>query len=72
MQTYFFSLAISYQQYLDYYAGSANTISVTTETGIRLQLPAAKFRPFVSQLGLRGRFRLRADQNNKFISLEVW
>jgi hypothetical protein len=71
MQTYLFSLSISYQDYLDYYAGAATTILVTADSGTRLRLPAAKFRPFLSQLGLRGRFRLTADQNNKFVSLEA-
>ncbi|EGR0233427.1 DUF2835 family protein, partial [Vibrio vulnificus] len=29
-----------------------------------------KFRPFLSQLGLKGRFRLTTDQNHRFIKLE--
>ncbi|QSA19688.1 DUF2835 domain-containing protein, partial [Vibrio furnissii] len=68
---YFFSLNISYQSFLSHYSGAASTVLVLTESGLRLQLPAAKFRPFLSQIGVKGRFRLTTDQNNKFLKLEV-
>ncbi|MFA0414046.1 DUF2835 domain-containing protein [Vibrio renipiscarius] len=71
MNYYHFRLNISYQAYLAHYSGVATTILVVTETGLRLQLPAARFRPFLTQLGLKGRFRLTTDQNNKFVKLEV-
>ncbi|OXE29255.1 hypothetical protein CA163_29575, partial [Vibrio parahaemolyticus] len=48
-----------------------SSVQVITNNGLRLQLPAAKFRPFLSQLGVRGRFRLTTDQNNKFLKLET-
>ncbi|WP_141138435.1 DUF2835 family protein, partial [Vibrio sp. V05_P4A8T149] len=38
---------------------------------LRLQLPASRFRPFLSQIGVKGRFRLTTDQNNKFVKLET-
>ncbi|EKO3451479.1 DUF2835 domain-containing protein [Vibrio fluvialis] len=71
MNRYFFSLSISYQAFLSHYSGAASTVLVLTECGLRLQLPAAKFRPFLSQIGVKGRFRLTTDQNNKFLKLEV-
>ncbi|MEH0667109.1 DUF2835 domain-containing protein [Vibrio scophthalmi] len=71
MNHYYFSLNISYQSFLNHYNGAASQILVTTDNGLRLQLPAMRFRPFVSQIGLKGRFRLTTDQNNKFIKLEV-
>ncbi|MBY7853086.1 DUF2835 domain-containing protein [Vibrio fluvialis] len=71
MNRYLFSLNISYQAFLSHYSGAASTVLVLTECGLRLQFPAAKFRPFLSQIGVKGRFRLTTDQNNKFLKLEV-
>lgn len=71
MNQYYFSLNISYQTFLAHYSGVASNVLVTTENGLRLQLSAVKFRPFLSQIGLNGRFRLTTDQNNKFIKLEM-
>ncbi|CAH0526004.1 DUF2835 domain-containing protein [Vibrio hippocampi] len=70
MNSYFFNLNIPYQTYLSHYSGQASSIVVHTDQGLRLQLPASRFRPFVTQLGLKGRFRLVTDANNKFIKLE--
>ncbi|MGF1771263.1 DUF2835 domain-containing protein [Vibrio wakamikoensis] len=70
MKHYYFSLNISYQQYVTHYTGHAYSVLVCTDQGLRLQLPATRFRPFLTQLGLKGRFRLTTDQNNKFLRLE--
>ncbi|MGP8305056.1 DUF2835 domain-containing protein [Vibrio sp. YIC-376] len=71
MKHYYFTLNIPYQTFLSHYSGVSNAIQVVTHNGLRLQLPANKFRPFLSQLGIRGQFRLTTDQNNKFIKLET-
>ncbi|HIF5674819.1 DUF2835 domain-containing protein [Vibrio parahaemolyticus] len=71
MKHYYFTLNIPYQTFLSHYLGAASSVQVITNNGLRLQLPAAKFRPFLSQLGVRGRFRLTTDQNNKFLKLET-
>ncbi|RTZ16948.1 DUF2835 family protein [Vibrio aquaticus] len=71
MNSYYFSLNVSYQSFLAHYNGAASNILVVTEQGLRLQLPASRFRPFLSQIGLKGRFRLTTDQNNKFVKLEL-
>ncbi|MGR5444804.1 DUF2835 domain-containing protein [Vibrio jasicida] len=71
MNQYYFSLNISYQTFLSHYAGAAISVQVITDNGLRVQLDASKFRPFLSQLGVRGRFRLTTDQNNKFLKLET-
>ncbi|EGQ7655013.1 DUF2835 domain-containing protein [Vibrio parahaemolyticus] len=71
MKHYYFTLNISYQTFLSHYSGAASSVQVITNNGLRLQLPAAKFRPFLSQLGVRGQFRLTTDQNNKFLKLET-
>ncbi|PFG56177.1 uncharacterized protein DUF2835 [Vibrio sp. ES.051] len=71
MTHYYFTLNISYQAFLSHYSGVASVVQVITHNGLRLQLPAAKFRPFLNQLGIRGQFRLTIDQNNKFLKLET-
>ncbi|MCA2018677.1 DUF2835 domain-containing protein [Vibrio tritonius] len=71
MNQYFFSLNISYQTFLNHYSGQASTVLVVTENGLRLQLPAARLRPYLSQLGIRGRFRLITDQNNKIQRIDI-
>ncbi|MCG3722068.1 DUF2835 family protein [Vibrio cincinnatiensis] len=71
MNYYFFSLNISYQTFLAHYSGVASYVIVMTENGLKLQLSAAKLRPFLSQLGIKGRFRLTTDQHHKFVKLEM-
>ena len=70
MNQYYFSLNISYQRFFEYYSGAAATVMVVTDNGLRLQFPAARFRPHLSQLGIRGRFRLTTDSHNKFKQLD--
>ncbi|MCG9787020.1 DUF2835 domain-containing protein [Vibrio barjaei] len=70
MKQYCFNLNISYQNYLSHYTGYASSILVVTDERLKLQLPASRFRPYLTQLGIKGRFRLITDQNNKFIRLE--
>jgi Protein of unknown function (DUF2835) len=70
MTTYTFSMNISYQSYLNHYSGAASTVLVVTDSGLKLQLPASRFRPFLSQLGVRGRFRIVVNAQNKFEKIE--
>ncbi|CAM4409018.1 DUF2835 domain-containing protein [Vibrio astriarenae] len=70
MNQYYFNLNISYQSFLQHYSGTASNVVVSTSTGMRIQLPASRFRPFLTQIGVKGQFRLITDQNNKFIKLE--
>ena len=71
MNHYIFQLNISYQQFLTSYSGAASQVQVITTTGLRIQLNATRFRPFLTQIGVRGQFRLTTDQKNKFIKLEA-
>ncbi|MDU0355186.1 DUF2835 family protein [Paraglaciecola aquimarina] len=43
---------------------------MTDESGKRIQLPVLNLRPFVSPIGIKGRFRLIVDENNKLKSFE--
>ncbi|MDP2571646.1 DUF2835 domain-containing protein [Vibrio penaeicida] len=71
MNQYYFSLNITYQEFLSHYSGVASSVIVFTDQGLKIQLPASRFRPFLSQIGVKGRFRLTTDQNNKLLKLEV-
>ncbi|MDF2186324.1 DUF2835 domain-containing protein [Grimontia hollisae] len=70
MRVYLFSVDIDYHLFLQHYSGAASTVIVRTDNGLTLQLPASRLRPFLSQLGVKGRFRLMVDENNRFKSLE--
>ncbi|UGA56295.1 DUF2835 domain-containing protein [Vibrio sp. VB16] len=70
MNQYTFRLDISYNVFLQHYAGSASSVLVYTEQGLKLQVPAMRLRPFLTQIGVKGRFRLTIDKLNKFVSLE--
>ncbi|WP_083539533.1 DUF2835 domain-containing protein [Enterovibrio coralii] len=67
---YYFSVDISYHIFQQHYAGVASTVVVKTDNGLTLQLPASRLRPYLSQLGVKGRFRLTVDENNRFKSLD--
>ena len=61
---------ISQQDFLLYYQGQVQNVRVRAENGKTIEMPASHFRPFVSSLGIRGRFRLTLQKNGKFVSLE--
>ncbi|RJG41857.1 DUF2835 domain-containing protein [Motilimonas pumila] len=70
MQTYFFNLRISYQDFEALYRGHARSVTVMADNGKTVRLPAIKFIPWLSQIGIAGRFKLTLDSDNKFKQLE--
>ncbi|MEL6117556.1 DUF2835 domain-containing protein [Photobacterium sp. SP02] len=70
MKRYTFSVNIPYHTYLQHYSGAASSVLVHTDEGLRLQLPAVRLRPFLSQLGIKGRFRVMVSAENRFEKLE--
>ncbi|MFT6343143.1 MAG: hypothetical protein ACJAWQ_000188 [Paraglaciecola sp.] len=44
---------------------------MTAENGKRIQLPVQNLRPHVRPNGIKGRFRLIIDENNKIKSFEI-
>ena len=65
-----FHIAISAQEYLQYYQGMVNSIRVTTAEGKVVQLPAGILQKFVDQSGVNGSFRVIYDDNNKLVRVE--
>lgn len=52
------------------YQPGNNTCQIRAESGARVQVPTKNLRPFVTSAGIKGRFRLITDQNNKLKSFE--
>ena len=65
---YYFSMRLSYEEFLPYYQGKVQSVVVTCTTGERVQFPAMHMRKFVTSGGISGYFCLET-QNNKFLSL---
>lgn len=61
MPRYEFSLNIASEEFLRVYQGTVSHIVVRATTGRHMQVPAARFRPFVTQEGVAGRFVLTCD-----------
>ena len=51
------------------YRGDVKYLVVRARSGLTLQLPLSNFRPYVSDQGLLGNFRVRVDENNKIETL---
>ena len=69
-QTIRFSLSLSYEQYAKFYRGLAKNISVIADDGRRIEFPAGKIQPFLTELGIHGYFELKLSVENKFLSLK--
>ena len=69
MHTYYFSLSLTYEQCEVLYLPSYNAVVVIEDGGKRIQIPSKNLRPFVTQTGIKGRFRLQISQQKKLLSL---
>ncbi|HCP98256.1 MAG: hypothetical protein ACI9H9_000252 [Pseudoalteromonas tetraodonis] len=70
MIEHYFYINLSYNECMDYYHGRYSSIQVTADSGKTIRFAAHYLRPFMSSLGIRGRFRLILSNENKFIRLE--
>lgn len=70
MPTVQLSLAISADQFLDYYRGIATQVFATADDGRTIQFPASLLQKHLRKEGIIGRFVLIYDENNKAVSLE--
>jgi hypothetical protein len=67
---YQFSLYLSVAKTESIYQGQVKYIIVETDQGLKLQLPAHNFRPFVDSNGIKGRFRLITDDQNQLKKIQ--
>jgi hypothetical protein len=63
-------LRFNSDQVLRYYRGEVLTVRARATNGQTIQFPASALQRFILQDGVRGRFRLVFDDNNKFVALE--
>ncbi|MFT5452403.1 MAG: hypothetical protein ACI9N9_001895 [Enterobacterales bacterium] len=64
-----FSLHITRQEYLRYYAGDARSVQVRSIQGLLLQFPASALKHHVTHQGIDGHFIIKFDGDNKLIAL---
>ncbi len=60
------SLNIAADEYLKLYKGSARSVFTQTVEGRSIRFPANILQPFVTREGVRGRFIIEFDEQNKF------
>ena len=65
-----FRLAITAEEYLAYYQGSAKVVVARTEHNRTIRFPASAIRQFVTHDGVFGNFEITFDENNKLIGVE--
>ena len=63
-RVYHFRVDLSYQDFTAYYQGAVKFVVVRDDSGLLLQLPAARLRPFITPSGIHGRFELELDEHN--------
>lgn len=63
-------LNISPEKVTAYYRGEAPRVFARASNGQTVQFPTAVLHKFISKEGIRGRFRLVFDEQNKFIRVE--
>ncbi|MDH5353569.1 MAG: DUF2835 domain-containing protein [Gammaproteobacteria bacterium] len=68
-RTYEFTMQLSAEKTRIIYQGQARFLLVTTDHGIKLQLPAQNFRSYVTNEGINGRFSVEIDEDNKILQL---
>ncbi|TEW45079.1 DUF2835 family protein [Psychromonas algicola] len=69
MKCYHFRIQISYQEFEKLYRIPNTVVKVRSEEGLMIQLPAMRFVPHFTQLGVRGYFELQLTDENKFQQL---
>ena len=70
MATVEFTLNVSRDDMLVYYAGYSSQVVVCSDDGIWVQFPANQLRAFVNHDGVHGRFRLYYDESGRFARLQ--
>ncbi len=68
-QTVRFQLNISYDNYLSFYQGVAQRVSVQADDGRRIEFPANLAQRYLTRTGIQGHFELEFDDNHKLIEL---
>ena len=70
LNSYFFSLDISYTECQSLYSGTFYNVVLIAENGVKVQVPINLLKQHITSRGIYGRFRLLTDQNNKAVAFE--
>ncbi len=70
MRHYFFRLNASPAQCERLYWGKQQAV-LTSENGVRVSIPVAQLRRFITANGIHGRFQLVVDNNQKLVTFEA-
>ncbi len=70
MKRYVFAISLSYLECESLYLTTLKTVVVTATTGERVQIPSSRLRPFVEPVGIKGKFCLTVNNENKIQSFE--
>ena len=65
-----FRLAISAEEYLAYYQGSAQEVVARSDDDKIVRFPASAIRKFVTHDGVFGHFEITFDEKNKLIAIQ--
>lgn len=71
MQSVLLPISLTAEQWLPFYRGMVKSVHATALDGRRIQLPAQVLQPFVTKDGIVGLFRVRFDQQNRFVDIEL-
>lgn len=66
----FFQLEISADEYLRYYNGTAKYVVTKSIDGRKVRFPVNILQSYITHDGISGRFSLKYDENNKFVSIQ--
>ena len=65
-----FSIKLSYEKYLSFYQGYAESVLVRAYDGRKIKFPAEILKPYLTREGINGHFIIHFDDRNKYKSLE--
>ena len=70
MLIYHFSMRIPYSECLGFYEGSIRYVIVTEDGGKRIRLGTHHLRPFITDQGIQGYFRMLVNQSSAIERIE--
>jgi len=70
MQKISIDIAISSDEWLKIYRGTAKTVNAISRDGRSIQFPANILQPFVTHFGISGSFDIYFDNQGKFSSIQ--
>jgi hypothetical protein len=70
MRSLVVNLHIAADEYQRLYQGAARDVLAYSADGQRVRFPAMILRPFVTHAGIRGRFRIDFDEQNRFQAIQ--